>query len=311
MEKIKLTGKEIIQIIKSTGLRKIVFDADTSKLSSIRAGGRVLCYFNADNIDELKIMIETCSKNGIDFLLVGDCTNILFNGGYMNMVLIRLGRGFNYIKLDGENNLNAGASFNFLNFIVKAASMGFDFSEFSGIPGTLGGSVAGNSGTNKTGICDHISEVRCIVRSGNEIVEKNVSLSKNDYGYRHLDIKGLIAVTGVVLSAGRSDKKDILSRVKKKINEKKLSQPIKAKSSGCFFKNPDGSLMSAGELIDKCGLKGFCYGGARVSMKHANFIENSGNASPEDILVLSRIVKDKVMGKFNKKLEYEVRLAGF
>ncbi len=311
MEKINLTGKEIIRIIKGTGFRKLSFDVDTSKLSSIRAGGRVPCYFIAENAYELKTMIETCLKNKIDFLIVGDCTNILFSDGYMNMVLIKLGRGFSHIKLEGENDLSAGAALNFLNFIVKAASMGFDFSEFSGIPGTLGGGIAGNSGTGKTGICDHISEISCMVRNNDEVVEKSVILSKNDYGYRHLDIEGLIVITGVVLSAGRSDKKDVLARVKKKINEKKISQPIMARSSGCFFKNPDGFSISSGELIDKCGLKGFCYGGARVSAKHANFIENYSNASSEDILVLSKIVKDKVMGKFNKKLEYEVRLVGF
>jgi UDP-N-acetylmuramate dehydrogenase len=68
---------------------------------------------------------------------------------------------------------------------------------------------------------------------------------------------------------------------------------------------------SAGALIDECGMKGFFYGGAKVSDKHANFIENSGNATSEDIIVLSRIIKDKVKAKFGIELDYEVRMIGF
>ncbi len=311
MVKIKLSGKEAVRVIKSTGLGKIIFDMDTSKLSSIKAGGKALCYFTAEDTSELKKIIEICLKNKIDFMLVGDCTNILFSDKYIDMVLVKLGRGFNYIKFEGENKIKAGAAFNFSNLIVKAASIGFEFSEFSGIPGTLGGCIAGNGGTGKTGICDYIEEISYITKNNDEIVEKRVSLSKNDYGYRYLDIKDLIAITGVFLSAGKSDKKSVPNKVKEKINKKKLTQPIEARSSGCFFKNLNGCSKSTGELIDRCGLKGFVYGGARVSERHANFIENFNNASSEDILVLSRIVKDMVMDKFNKKLEYEVRLVGF
>ena len=85
---------------------------------------------------------------------------------------------------------------------------------------------------------------------------------------------------------------------------------MKARTSGCFFKNPAGSSRSAGALVEGCGLKGFLFGGDRVSMVHANFIENYKNASSEDIVVLSRIMMDKVREKYGISLEYEVNMVG-
>ncbi|MEA2016330.1 MAG: UDP-N-acetylmuramate dehydrogenase [Actinomycetota bacterium] len=311
MGKIKSAGRKKAEFIRGIGHGKILFNVDTSKLSSIKAGGRALCYFIAEDNTGLKRIIKTCMENKIDYMVVGDCTNILFSDKYIDMVLIKLGRGFNYINFEGENNVRAGAAINFLKYIIKSASRGLDFSKFSGIPGTLGGVIAGNGGTGKEGICDYIKEIDCITNDNDEVVEKSISLSKNDFGYRYLDVKGLAAVTGAVLSADKSGKRSIINKVKKNIDRKKLVQPVKARSSGCFFKNLDGESRSAGELIDRCGLKGFKYGGARVSEKHANYIENFKNASAEDVLVLSRIVRDIVMDKFNKKLEYEVKLVGF
>lgn len=310
MEESAPKEKEAAKIIKDTGLRNIIFNIDTSGLASTRTGGKALCYFKADRIEDLKAMIGACMKNKINFMVVGDCTNILFSDKYINMVLIKLGGGFDYIK-SGENIISAGAGCNLSKFIVKAAEMGYDFSLFSGIPGTLGGSIVGNSGSRQYGICDFVKKISYIANSNGDIVEKTLDLDKSHFSYRHLNIVDLIAVTGIVLGADKSDSRDIIKKIAERIRQKKACQPVYARSAGCFFKNVNGGSISVGELIDRCGLRGFIYGGARISDIHANFIENYENASSQDIFVLSGIAKSMVMDKFNKKLDYEVKLIGF
>ena len=311
MRKLKITQEEIRKIIKDTKLDNIIFNADTSDLTSIKTGGKVLCYFVANKIEDLKKMVETCMENKIEFTVIGDGTNILFSDKYIDLVLIKLGNDFNYLKFMDEGKIIAGAAYNLSKFVINAAANGYDFSEFSGIPGTIGGSVMGNSGSKYKGICDFIKEISYISNKGGNIRGKAIVLNENNFGYRHFYIPDLIVLTGIVLDAGRADKDDILKKIASRIKNKKLTQPVNSRSSGCFFKNINGYSKSAGELIEKCGLKGFVYGGARVSDKHANYIENFDNASSEDIFILSKIVKNMVMDKFKIELEYEVKVVGF
>jgi UDP-N-acetylmuramate dehydrogenase len=303
--------EDIVKIIEDARLGNIVFNMDISRLSSIKAGGKAFCYFRADGIRDLKRMIEICRENKIPFMIIGDCTNILFNDDYIDIALIKLGTGFNYIKFKKGEEITAGAACNLSRLIIKASGSGYDFSELSGIPGTLGGSITGNSGSVNTGICNFVKSISYITENNGEIAEITSSLNRNNFSYRKLEVPGLIALTGATLRAEKAGKSDILKRVRARIKKRKLTQPINARSLGCFFKNAKDSSGSAGELIEKCGFKGFQYGGARVSEKHANFIENFRNASSHDIFVLSKIIKDRVMDKYGVKLEYEVKLAGF
>ena len=311
MKKLKLTRGEIKRVITDTGLDNLIFDVDTSELTSIKTGGRALCYFTADKMKDLKKMIETCMKNQIKFMVIGDGTNILFSDKYINLVLLKLGRDFNYMEFSDGNKITAGAAYKLLKFVVAAAVSRYDFSYLFGIPGTIGGSVMGNSGSKDMGICDFVERVSYISNKGGNIREETIDLRDGNFGYRHFYIPDLIVLTRIVLRRGKSDKNNILEKIASIIKNRKLTQPVNIKSSGCFFKNIIGCSESTGELIEKCGLKGFIYGGARISDKHANFIENFDNASSKDIFTLSKIVKDILMDKFKIKLDYEVKMVGF
>jgi len=312
LRKLKLTREEIKRVIKDTKLDNIIFDVDTSELTSIKAGGgRALCYFVADKMRDLKKMIKTCIENQIDLMVIGDGTNILFSDKYIDLVLLKLGRDFDYLEFSDENKIIAGAAYKLLKFVAAAAARGYDFSNLSGIPGTIGGSVIGNSGSKYKGICDFVERVSYISNKGGNIIEETIGLGDDDFGYRYFYIPDLIVLTRIVLNARKSDRNNILEKIASSIKNKKLTQPVNVKNSGCFFKNIIGCHESTGELIEKSGLKGFIYGGARISDKHANFIENFDNASSEDIFILSKIVKDMVMDKFKIELEYEVKVVGF
>jgi len=306
-----LTREEIKRVVRDTLLDNIVFDADISALTSIKTGGKALCCFTADRMKDLKKIIDTCIKNQFKFIVEGDGTNIMFNDEYNDIVIIKLGKDFNFLEFKDGDKIIAGAAYNLSKFVNSAADRGYDFSDLSGIPGTIGGSVMGNSGSKNAGICDFIETVNYISNNDGIIMEKTNVLKKCDFDYRHFYITDLVVLTGMVLKTKKSDRSNILIKIKERIKNKKLTQPVNTKNSGCFFKNTGNSSRPTGELIEACGLKGFIYGGARISSKHANYIENFNNATSKDIFVLSKIIKSMVMKKFGIKLEYEVKLIGF
>lgn len=301
----------IKKIIEKASLRNLNFNVNISNFTSLKVGGIGLCLAVADNMSELKEILGTCLENKIQFAIIGDGTNILVNDGYLNLVFIRLGKDFDYLNVTGDNKILVGAAYKLPGFVMKACHWGYDFSFLGGIPGTVGGAVIGNSGDSKVGICNFVKKLRGVFLEGNSLKEKVIDITDKDFGYRFLNIPDMLVVTDIFLRTEILDKKLVSAKIKNRIKDKKMKQPINAESAGCFFKNPSDLSQSAGELIEKSGLKGFIYGGARISVKHANFIENYKNATAEDILSLSKIAKATVYEKFNIKLEYEVKIIGF
>ena len=265
----------------------------------------------ASSEEELLHLLDTLEKEGIRYMMLGGGTNLVFTRDVPDLVLVRLGRGLGKIISKGEGSIEAGAAASTPLLVDKAASSGSDLSFLAGIPGTLGGAVAGNSGTADTWIGDRIASLKYIHRgsTGPEVIELRDS-KKIKAGYRSVKLPGLIAVVSAVIKTDIGDPDSIASKIRDNLARRRSTQPIGAKTSGCFFKNPGGSQRPAGALIEECGLKGFLYGGARVSPVHANFIENYKSASPHDIVVLSRIIIEKVREVHGISLEYEVEMIG-
>ena len=276
----------------------------------MRTGGRASGLITVENIKQATSLIKILEQEDIGYLIIGGGTNIVFSGDFLNILLIKLGRSLGSINLKDKNLIEAGASAATPLLVKKAASAGMDLSYLAGIPGSVGGAVAGNSGSAEKWICSNIKWLKYIKRSPEGIELAECSGNEIKYGYRSLNIQGLAAVVSVGLRPDRCDPALIKSRIEKNIAIRKKTQPINAKTSGCFFKNPGCSDMSAGALIEKCGMKGFFYGGARVSPVHANFIENFNKASGSDIVILSKIIKAKVQEKYGIVLKYEVRVVG-
>lgn len=301
---------KIKRITGGLGLKKVVFNCDTSKLCSIGAGGRSAALIIVEDTEKLLSLIEALEKSNIKYLILGGGTNIVFDGGPMEYVLIKLGRSFEGINIEPEKKIEAGAALRTSNLVMKAARHGFDLTFLAGIPGTIGGAICGNSGTSGQWISGCISRLKYISRDGDRLVLIECSGKEIRSGYRYFYVPDLIAVVSVILGPRIDDPRVLLSKISCNMIKRKSSQPAGSKTSGCFFKNPAGAARSAGALIEECGLKGFSYGGARVSAVHANFIENFKSASPEDIIVLSRIIKSKVIERYDIDLEYEVKLIG-
>ncbi len=299
---------KINKITESCGIKKPVFDIDTSKLCSMGAGRKSAALITADSAESLLRLMTALEEEKIKNMVIGGGTNMIFTEDRPDLVLIRLGQSLGKISIDNNGVIETGASADMPVLVKKAAGSGLDLAFMAGIPGTAGGAVCGNSGSSGKWINDSIREVEYIRRTdrGFEIAR----CGKDDIraGYRFLKIPGMEALVSVVLAPETADSSELALKIRRAIAERKKTQPVGVRTSGCFFKNPENSKRTAGALIDGCGLKGFSYGGARVSPIHANFIENFKSASTEDIVVLSRIMIDKVRERSGISLEYEVKL---
>ena len=281
-----------------------------SSLTSIGTGGKCLYFLKIENRKSLLDTVTKLTENSVKFIVIASGTNILFNDGFLNIAVLKLGKEFNYLRFAKAGKIIAGAACNLQRFIVDCARHGYDFSFLAGIPGTVGGAVMGNSGGNDNFLNDSLQEIRYFAVNKNKVEDKTIEI-KNACQYRSFRVADLAVLTDIILQGEKEDRELIFKKIRENIKIKKAKQPLNSKNAGCFFKNIKGCHLKIGEMIDKCGLKNFSYGGARISNKHANFLENHSNASSKDLLILSKIIKYFVKNNFNKELEYEVRMIGF
>jgi UDP-N-acetylmuramate dehydrogenase len=297
--------------IKDEGDIETYYNYSLNKLSSFKTDGKCPIFIVIKNEVSLQKILNLFYENEIRFYLIGDGTNILINDKNNDYVILKLGKDFSFIDFSENDLISCGAAFNLGKFVISCCKQGYDFSFLAGVPGTVGGAVYGNSGNKTDSICNYVESIECFILGSNEIIKKRYYFKPTNYSYRCLDIRNLLAITKVYFKKERSNKKLIFGKINENIRVKKASQPLNTFNAGCFFKNPLNSKKTAAELIDELGLKGFCFGGASVSQKHANFIENSNMATPEDIFLLSRIIFGYVKDNYNINLENEVHLIGF
>ncbi len=290
--------------------KNMVLNYNVSALTSFRTGGTCLFFLKIENRKTLPDIVKKLTENSVNFIVIAGGTNILFNDGFLNIAVLKLGEEFNYLQFSEPGKIIAGAACSLQRFVVDCAKQGYDFSFLAGIPGTIGGAVMGNSGANDNTLNNYLQKIRYVAINNNRVEDKTIEI-KNVCRYRFFSVADLAVLTDVILIGEKEDRESILKKIRENIKIKKAKQPINSKNAGCFFKNIKDWHLGTGEMIDKCGLKNFSYGGARVSNKHANFLENHLNASSKDLLILSKIIKYFVRNNFNKELEYEVRMIGF
>ncbi len=304
---------KIKKIIDNSGIKnlKIYHDADMRKLFTFRINAIIPFLVIPENAEALVSLTACLLDNNIEYFIIGGGSNSLINDLNKNIVIIKLGRLFDSIDFKEEGSIECGAAYNMARFVTECYKESYNFAFLAGIPGTLGGAVAGNSGTKFSSICEFVDRIECLKIKSNHVVKEEHKLRKNDFGYRFLNIENLLAITKIYLKKERAEKELVFNEILERIKYKKASQPLNKFTAGCFFKNPLNSNKTAAELIDSLDLKGFQYGGAAVSKKHANFIENFKDASSMDIYNLSRIIAGMVKDNFNIELENEVKIVGF
>lgn len=270
-----------------------------SELSTFGIGGLARYYVEAKKAAEAREAMEWVLTEKIPVFILGKGSNCLFDDRGFNGLILHNKIDFTEFS---EDSVIAGAGSSFSLLGVQTARRGLSGLEFaSGIPGTVGGAVFMNAGANGQETQDVLSEVHFLGMDGQERLFSKQELR---FSYRFSSFQTL---PGCILSSRFNlTKKAEARQTQLAIVEYRIkTQPTKEKSAGCVFRNPSSGL-SAGALIDQCGLKGAVSGGARVSETHANFIVNAASASSSDVLALIQRVQETVAEKSGIHLEPEV-----
>lgn len=275
-------------------------DVSLREYCTFGIGGPARYFVEVSTFHELQHAFSLCHAHQLPYFILGKGSNCLFDDrGFDGLVI--------YNKIDfwdtpqpGTFHVGAGYSFSLLG--TQTARLGWSGLEFaSGIPGSVGGAVFMNAGANGGETCQCLLSVEYIDAEGGLQEYKREDLN---FSYRYSPFQKM---SGAIVAAtfALSPSPTARARQIEIIEYRKKTQPLRDKSAGCMFRNPQ--CGHAGALIEQSGLKNICVGGAQVSEKHANFIVNTGKATAKDVLELVSFVQQRVKEKTGVELESEVR----
>ncbi|PCI01221.1 MAG: UDP-N-acetylenolpyruvoylglucosamine reductase [Alphaproteobacteria bacterium] len=285
---------------------RISENASISATTWFRVGGPAEVLFKPKDREDLTLFLKQCPSD-IPLTVLGVCSNMIIRDGGIKGVVIKMGRGFTDITHDAETNIvTAGASALDMNVAEYCARSGLGGIEFlSGIPGTIGGAFRMNAGAYGAEVVDVLVDCEVMHRDGSihTYTPDQMGLS-----YRHNSLP-----TDVIFLSGRfktvsEDGKIVRSRIDEIRTQRHGSQPVKARTGGSTFANPEGH--KAWELVDAVGGRGLIIGGASMSEKHCNFMLNNGGATAQDLEDLGEELRARVKGKFDVDLRWEIKRIG-
>lgn len=285
--------------------KKIKNKINLAKYTSFKIGGSAKFFFEPKDLKSLQEILIYAKKSKIKVFILGAGSNILINDSGVKGIVIKLNSdNFNFVKYE-DACIVAGAGVRLNSLIQQAKAKGLSGLEFLiGIPGTLGGALAGNAGAWGKEIGKLVKEVSVLDYSGKLIVLRE---NKLKFVYRKSNLNKYIIIAAK-LKLKKAGKNSINLKIKEYLLKRSQTQDNRLPNAGCIFKNPPNN--SAGFLIDSCGLKGRQYGEALVSKAHANFILNLGKAKSSDVKKLMNLMQKKVKEKFRIVLEPEIKIWG-
>lgn len=281
-------------------------NVELSALTSFRVGGPADVLAVAESPGGLSGLLELLKHTGARAFVMGAGTNVVFGDSGFRGVVLKLGRGFGGVSEDpaAEGRVLAGAAAQWsdlVEFCVAHSLSGVE--QTAGIPGTVGGALAGNAGAFGVAVGDRVAEVSGYNGEGRE---KKVAARDVRFGYRRADFGCELVLTGTVLALAPGERDALRREAEGVLARRREKQPLEFPSAGSVFRNPHGE--KAGRLIQEAGLKGRRVGGAQVSEKHANFIVNRGDATAADVISLIGLVREEVWKRFGVGLELEVKV---
>ena len=238
-------------------------------------------------------------------LAIGVGSNLLVRDGGIEGTVIRLGRGFNEFTVEGSR-IRAGSAALDAKVATAVADAGLAGLEFlRGVPGTIGGAVRMNAGCYGTETKDRLVEAKVAFRDGSIRTLTNDALG---FRYRHCDLPDDAVVIEATFEGIPDDSAAIHERMATLMSNREASQPIREKTGGSTFRNPEGE--SAWKLVDAAGGRGLRIGGAQMSEKHCNFMVNTGNASAADLEGLGETIRKRVFETSGHDLHWEIKRVG-
>jgi UDP-N-acetylmuramate dehydrogenase len=285
---------------------RVRFDEPLAPYTSWRVGGPADAFATAEREDEVAAVMALCFKRKLPWFVLGSGSNVLVGDGGLRGIVLRLGGAFAAVEARVEGGrvlVDAGASALMSAVTARAASLGaVGIGSLAGIPGTVGGSLRMNAGTDRE-IGDFVRDIW--VQSPSKPNPHAIAVQ---YYYRHTTLARDAIVARVTLDFACGDPRSVRGEMQARLVRRKSTQPIAQPNAGSCFRNPPGD--KAARLIEAAGAKGWRVGGAEVSTLHANFINNVGGASAKDVSTLLARVRRTVYERFGVELQLEVHLVG-
>lgn len=283
---------------------ELVADAPLAPLTWFRAGGNAEVLFRPADADDLADFLAGTPED-VPVTVIGVGSNLLVREGGVTGVVIRLGRGFMNISVEGTR-LRAGTAA--LDVAVSRAAQeaglaGLEF--YRGIPGSIGGALRMNAGAYGGETKDVLVEAIAIDRKGKRHVLTNEDMK---YRYRHSGAAEDLIFVEAVFQCRPGDRDEILAKMNEITSSREATQPVRTRTGGSTFKNPEGH--KSWQLIDAAGCRGLTRGGAQVSELHCNFLINTGDATATDLEELGEEVRRRVKEQSGVTLEWEIRRIG-
>jgi len=273
-------------------------------LTWFRVGGPAEVLYRPAEAEDLAVFL-TRRPQDVPVTVLGVGSNVLVRDGGISGVVIRLGRAFAKVSIEGDF-VRAGASTPDVSVALAARDAGVGGLEFlRGVPGTIGGALRMNAGAYGREIADVLVEAKAIRLDG---VERTFRADEFGFAYRHSEIGEEWIFTEALLRGQRDDPEAISARMAEISEARVESQPVKSRTGGSTFKNPPG--QKAWELIDRVGCRGLRIGGAHISEQHCNFLINDGDARAADLEALGEEARQRVKQATGVDLEWEIRILG-
>ena len=294
--------------IKNLTSSKILFDEPLKKHTSFGIGGKASFYIYPENEIDLRNILKYSNTNKIKTFFIGSGSNLLVSDNGFDGIVICLRKTFKHFIINDKLKATIGTGVmlgNMVKNLSKKSIKGLE--SLIGVPGTLGGALIMNAGAYGMEISNYLVSIKVIKMDGTEKIYKKEDL---DFSYRFSSIPKDEIIIEANFKFELGDIDSINTQKKQASMSRKNNQPLKFRSAGSIFKNPN-SKLAAGYLIDQANLKGTRIGDAEISIKHANFIINHGNASSNNVLELIKIIKNKIKEQFDIDLKLEVKLLGF
>jgi UDP-N-acetylmuramate dehydrogenase len=284
---------------------KLTARAPLAPLVWFKSGGAADWLFEPADADDLSSFLAALDP-AMPVMALGLGSNLIVRDGGVPGVVVRLGKAFAQVERLDEGALRCGGGASGILVSSMARDAGIGGLEFlRSIPGTVGGFVRMNGGAYGREVKDILVEADVVLRSGEQ---RTLALDALGYSYRHSALPEGAVVISATFRGHKAEPDAIQAEMDRISAAREASQPLRSKTGGSTFKNPDG--RKAWELVDEAGCRGLSLGGAQVSEKHTNFLINTGSATSADIETLGEDVRARVKEKSGVSLEWEIQRVG-
>ena len=290
-------------------------DRPLADLTWLRVGGPADYLFQPADLDDLCSFLAQLDR-AVPVFPIGVGSNLIVRDGGIRAVVIRLGRGFNGMEING-NLVTVGAAMLDAHVARKAAAAGLDLTFLRTIPGAIGGAVRMNAGCYGRYVADVFQSAQAVTRDGAVIT---LTADDLNFRYRQTDLPEGCVIISATFRAPAGEPQVLEDMMQDQLAKRDATQPTKDRTAGSTFRNPAGFSstgqaddrhdLKAWKVIEDAGLRGARLGGAQMSEKHPNFLTNTGNASAADLEALGEMVRRKVFQNSGIQLEWEVIRVG-